>query len=145
MPIMKTINDKFPGTSERGKSATQKKHKAWRDGILVIEGLVPPTAAAAAAAAKILPGSEISLQDMQKFRSNNQTGWKGVVANHNKFRATFKKNGNTTYLGNYGTPEQAARAYAAYCIEHGDGGPEGDGGRDGDGGPEGDGGRDGDD
>jgi hypothetical protein len=44
----------------------------------------------------------------------NKTGFKGVYPTRRKqkpFRAAIKFSGNTIYLGCFGTPEEAARAY----------------------------------
>ena len=58
--------------------------------------------------------------NMEAFRTNNKTGWKYVAVNGNRFQARICKDGKLVSLGNFDTPEEAARAYAeAYTGLHG--------------------------
>lgn len=55
-----------------------------------------------------------------RLGKNNKSGYKGVSwwAPQGKWRAHFKINGVTKYLGTFQTPEQAHAAYTRAAIEH---------------------------
>ena len=115
---MTDLNDEFPDTSERGKSATESKVKQWREGVLVIQDLVPPTTPAAAKMAPLGPAG-ISLQDMEKFRSStSQTGWRGVIMKGKKYRAQIRKNNENFILGSFDTVEEAAHAFVVEFTKY---------------------------
>ena len=46
--------------------------------------------------------------------SSNQTGFRGVSKNHDKYRAELKSSGKRYHLGMFATPEEAALSYARH-------------------------------
>lgn len=49
-----------------------------------------------------------------RSETHNSTGFKGVKRKRGKFEATFRK----TYIGTFGTAEEAHRAYASAALSH---------------------------
>lgn len=59
-------------------------------------------------------------QNMQNrpVLSHSSTGLKGVSRSRGKFKADIRVDGHRKYLGTFGTPEEAAQAYARAAREH---------------------------
>lgn len=54
----------------------------------------------------------------KRMMSNNTSGYRGVTVMKNKqYRAMIKSDGVNYYLGEFSTPEEAALAYDAKCLE----------------------------
>ena len=52
-----------------------------------------------------------NMQNQKSARSNNKTGFLGVVPNRKRFSAQIRIHGKTKCLGTYDTPHQAFEAY----------------------------------
>jgi len=52
------------------------------------------------------------------MRKNNRTGFKGVTAHEQKYKAAVMVNRKRIHLGVFDTPEQAAMAYDAAALKH---------------------------
>lgn len=53
----------------------------------------------------------LNMQNQRRARSDNSTGFLGVVPNRKRFSAQIRTEGKTRCLGTYDTPEQAHDAY----------------------------------
>jgi hypothetical protein len=51
-------------------------------------------------------------------RVNNTSGFKGVTLQKGKWIATIRSNGKHTYLGQFGSPEDAAKAYDEAALKY---------------------------
>jgi hypothetical protein len=54
----------------------------------------------------------------RRQRCDNLVGFKGVFRNGNRFGAHIRTAGQLRFLGNFGTPEEAARVHDAATQEH---------------------------
>lgn len=54
----------------------------------------------------------------RKLNANSTTGLKGVSRQGGKFQASIRHDGKIIYLGIFGTPEAAHRAYCAAAVEY---------------------------
>lgn len=52
-----------------------------------------------------------------RLRSDNRTGYKGVIAQDGRYRAQIAHHGRKIALGMFDTPEDAARAYDVAALQ----------------------------
>ena len=63
------------------------------------------------------PEQQEEPQQKKKAGSNNETGYRGVYKNKNRFRAQIQIDGRNRNLGNFGTTKEAAIAWDLAAIE----------------------------
>ncbi len=104
--------DGYPYTSLYGKNV--KMHK-----MLSVEAKVDHKNGNKSDNRKVNLRPATDSQNAANRRVTNKYGYKGIcLVKKVKFQARICKDGVSIFLGNYGTPEEAARAYdkAAYAI-----------------------------
>ena len=103
-------------TRRDGKATTERMHRAIMD--------APPGMQVDHINGDTLDNRRCNLrlctngQNKQNSRGSRKSSpYKGVILSHGRWVASIRRNGRTIYLGQYGTPEDAARAYDSKARE----------------------------